>query len=128
MAYELVRQRSRNPLEQQRIARVLEHAAVPLLLDVLDIFPRAAAGGILLAHVAEPAGEFRKPLAVGAVADPVDREMRGLHERGAREERDDRFGIEVGHCPEMRDAECGMLLKLRGGRERRSEEHTSELQ
>src|ERR1019366_3013313 len=52
----------------------------------------------LAAHVAEPAGEFRKPLAVGAVADPVDREVRGLHELGAREERDDWFGIELRHC------------------------------
>ena len=68
---------------------MLENAAVPLLLDVLEVFPRRAVGGILLAHVAETPRELREPLTVGALAEPVDREMRGLRERGTREERDE---------------------------------------
>ena len=74
MAHQLVRQRPAHALDENRVVRVLEHAAVPLLLDVLEVFARRALRRIVLAHVAQPAGEFREPLAVGAVADPGHRQ------------------------------------------------------
>ena len=54
---------------------MLEHAAVPLLLDVLEILARHAVGRVLLAHVAETTGEFGEPLTIGALAEPPDPEM-----------------------------------------------------
>ena len=86
MPNQLVGQRATHSLEQERIVRVLEHAPVSLLLDVLQVLPRRAAGGILLAHVAEAAGKLGQPLAVGAFSEPVNLEMIGLQKDWTREE------------------------------------------
>ena len=64
---------------------MFEHAAVPLLLDVLEIVPRGPAGRIALTHVAEAAGKLGEPLAVGGLADPLHRQMAGLDELGTGE-------------------------------------------
>jgi len=68
---------------------VLQDASVSLLLDVLEIIPRRAARGILLAHVAETAGEFGELFTIGALAQPIDAEMIGLQKDWAREESQD---------------------------------------
>ena len=95
--HELVRERPAHPLEEQRVVRVLEHRPVPLLLDVLQVLPRAAVRGVLLAHVAEPPGELGEALAVGALAHPLHGEVAGLREVGAGEDGDFGFGVEMGH-------------------------------
>jgi hypothetical protein len=51
---------------------MLENAAVPLLLDVLEIIPRQAIRWVLVTHVAETAGEFGESLTIGAVSEPTD--------------------------------------------------------
>jgi hypothetical protein len=81
-----VRQRTAYSFEQKRVRRVLQHAAVSLLLDVLEVFARSAAGRIFLAHIAQPAGKFGEPFTIAAVAEPVDRQMSGLAENRARED------------------------------------------
>jgi hypothetical protein len=85
MANQLVGQRAADSFEEERIVRVLENTPVTLLLDVLQIIARRAAGGILLAHVAETTGELGQPLAVGALSEPVDPEVIGFEERRAGE-------------------------------------------
>jgi hypothetical protein len=72
---------------------MLEDAAMPLLLDVLEVFTRGAARRIFLTHVAKPPSELGELLTVGAVAKPVDAEMLGLDERRAGEECEARLGI-----------------------------------
>jgi len=58
MPDKLVSQRSAHTLEQERVVRMLEDAAMTLLLDVLQIFARRPVRRILLAHVAKSAGEL----------------------------------------------------------------------
>jgi len=84
--HQLVGQRAAHSLEENRIIRVLEYAAVSLLLDVLEVLPGRAARRILLAHVAETPSELGELLTVGALAEPVDAEMIGLDEGRTREE------------------------------------------
>ena len=67
---------------------MLQHRAVALLLDVLEVIGGGALGRVGLAHVAEPAGEFGEPLAVGRFARPLHAEVRRLDELGAGEQRD----------------------------------------
>ena len=70
---------------------------MPLLLDVLEILPRGAVGGVLLAHVAESASELRELLAAGALTHPMDGKVTGLREVGAGEDGDFGFGVELRH-------------------------------
>jgi hypothetical protein len=86
MADQLVSERPAHALEEQRIVRVLEDAAMSLLLDVLEILTRVPLGRIPLAHVAEASREFGESLAVSALAEPRDGKMRGLRESGTRED------------------------------------------
>jgi hypothetical protein len=69
---------------------------VSLLLDVLQVLPRRAAGRILLAHVAEAAGKLGQPLSVSAFSKPVNLEVIRLQKDWAREKSDYRFCIEQG--------------------------------
>src|SRR5205085_9148654 len=78
-------------LEEQRVVGVLQYAAVPLLLDVLQVFASGAAGRIVLAHVAEASGELREPLAVGALTLPLHGQVLGPGKRRAREHGDFRL-------------------------------------
>src|SRR4029078_11184476 len=75
MTHQLVRERPAHSLEEQRVVRMLQYAPVPLLLDVLEVFARLALRRIVLAHVTEPAGEFRELFAVGALTDQTHREV-----------------------------------------------------
>src|SRR2546430_2628484 len=75
VAFELVSQRATHTLEQDRVVRMLEDAAVTLLLDVLQVIAGLALRGIVLAHIAKPSGKFREALTVSAIADPAHREM-----------------------------------------------------
>src|SRR5258708_20459491 len=84
---------------------MLEHAAVSLVLDVLQVFARRPPGGIVLTHVAEPPRELRQPLAIAAVALPLDRQMLGFGEIGAREHGDLRLVVET--LVGGRDESCG---------------------
>jgi hypothetical protein len=59
---------------------MLEDAAVPLFLDVLEIFARWPAGWILLAHVAETAGKLGETFPVRTLTEPFHGEMRWLDE------------------------------------------------
>src|SRR5687767_967882 len=65
-----------------------------LLLDVLEIVPRCALGGILLTHVAETSRKFGESLAIGALSEPVDLEVIGLREGWTREETDAGLGVD----------------------------------
>src|SRR5688500_864977 len=64
-----------------------------LLLDVLEVVPGRALGGILLTHVAETARELGQPLAIGALAKPVDLEMIRLEESRTRQQSDAGLGV-----------------------------------
>ena len=86
MPDQLVGQRPAHPFEEERVVRVLEHASVSLLLDVLEVLAGHATGRILLAHVAQSAGELGELLSIGALAEPVHLEVIGLNEGWAREE------------------------------------------
>jgi hypothetical protein len=57
---------------------VFQHAAMPLLLDVLEVLTSGSPSRIPLAHVTEPSGELGQPLAIGALTDPLYRHMLGL--------------------------------------------------
>jgi hypothetical protein len=59
---------------------VLENTAVPLLLDVLEIFAGGTVRRILLAHVAQPPGKLREALAVATLPQPFHGEMFRLAE------------------------------------------------
>src|SRR5918999_25647 len=98
MPDQLVRQRSADPLQQDRVGGVLEDAPVPLSLDVLEVIARRALRRVRLAHVAESPRELRQPLAVGAVAEPVDRQMVRRGERGPREEGNLGLVVEASHA------------------------------
>jgi hypothetical protein len=87
-------QRPAHAFDQQRIDRVLQDAAMPLPLDVLEILASVPPRRVLLAHVTEPARELGEPLAIGARPDPVHGKMRWLGERRAREDGDLRLSIE----------------------------------
>src|SRR6185437_10479790 len=106
MPDQLVRQRPAHALEEHRVVGVLQHAPVSLLLDVLQVLPRLPRRRVLLAHVAEPAGEFREPLTVGSLAHPVHGQVSGLAEAWTREQRDGGFVDEHGAAGrrERRDA------------------------
>jgi hypothetical protein len=82
MADQLVTTGAGDPLDQHHIGGVLEHGPMALLQDVAQVFRRAPAGRIVLAHIAEPAGKLGEPLAIGRVALPLDRKMGGLDELG----------------------------------------------
>src|SRR3954469_18177186 len=94
MAHQLVGQRSTHSFEKERIVRVLQHRAVSLLLDVLEIFSRCSARRVFLAHVAEASRALSELLAIGAVAKPVDAEMLGLDERWASEKTEAGLGVD----------------------------------
>src|SRR5215207_7364312 len=91
MPNELVRKRSAHSLQQQRVVRVLENAAVSLLLDILEIVSRVAVSRILLAHITKAPGELSESLAVGAFAKPLHGKMTRLGERWTRENCDSWF-------------------------------------
>ena len=75
MSHQLVGQRTAHALEKDRVVGVLQHAAVALLLDVLQVLARLSLGRIVLAHVTETAGELGELFAAGALADPIDRQV-----------------------------------------------------
>jgi hypothetical protein len=75
---------------------VLENAPVSLLLDVLQIIPGGSVGGILLAHVTEPAGELGQALAIGALSEPFHLKVVRLQKDWTREECYYGFCIEQG--------------------------------
>src|SRR5262245_27339369 len=81
---------------------MLENAPVSLLLDVLEVLASLALGGIVLAHVTQPAGEFGQSLAVGALADPGDREMLGSNERRPSQQADDGLVVKAGGAHAVR--------------------------
>jgi hypothetical protein len=86
MANQLVGQRATDSLEQKRVVRVLEHASMSLLLDVLQVIAGLSIGRVLLAHVAETAGVLREPLPVGALSEPADFQVIRLQKDRTREE------------------------------------------
>ena len=92
---------------------------MPLLLDVLEVLARLALRRIVLAHVAEPAGELGEPLAVGAVADPVHRQMLRAGEARAREQRQNGLGVEASRMGDAA-AECRRGTTARGREARKS--------
>src|SRR6266550_2336853 len=94
MPDQLVGQRSTDAFQQQRVVGVLEHAAVSLLLDVLQIVARRPVRRVFLTHVTEPAGKFGESLAIGALAEPMDLQMIGFEENRTGEEGDYGIGIE----------------------------------
>src|SRR5262249_50160982 len=96
----LVGQRTAHALEKNRVVRMLQHAAVSLLLDVLEVLAGLPLRRIVLAHVAQPAGELGELLAAGAVADPIDGKMSGRGERRTGEKGDDGFGVVTGRHDE----------------------------
>jgi hypothetical protein len=96
MPNQLVGQRPAHSLEEKRIVRVLEDTAVALLLDVLEVFAGRPPGRILLAHVTETSSEFGEPLAIGALSEPVDGEMRRRGEGGTGDNGDAGLGINHG--------------------------------
>ena len=131
MAHQLVGQRAAHSLEEERVVRVLEHAAVSLLLDVLQVLARRPARRILLAHVAEPAGELRQPLAVGALSQPVHGQVLGLRERRAREESDARFCMQdiswtraVSYPTPVDERQARRLSRMKTIRDQRRESST----
>ena len=73
---------------------MFEDAAVCLFLDILEVFRRRPVCRISLAHVTQAPGELRQPLAIAAVADPLDAKVVGLLERGSREDGDARLAVE----------------------------------
>ena len=93
MPHQLVGQRATDSLEEHGVVRVLEDAAMALLLDVLEVLARGAARRIFLAHIAKPPRELGELLTIGALAKPVDAEMLGLDERRTGEECEARLGI-----------------------------------
>ena len=58
VADQLVAARAGDALDQDDVLCMLEDRAVPLPEDVPEIVPGSAAGGVVLAHVAEPPGEL----------------------------------------------------------------------
>src|SRR5688572_26612183 len=91
MAHELVGERAADAFEEDRVVRVLENAAVPLPLDVLEVILRRPARRVALAHVAESAGELRETLATARVAKPFDRKVTWLRELRTRNDRESRL-------------------------------------
>src|ERR1051325_4120309 len=88
MAHQLVRAGARDAFDQEHVDRVLQHRAVSLLLDVLEILRGGALDRVMLAHVAQPARVFGELLAVARFALPLHRQMRRLDELRAGEQRD----------------------------------------
>src|SRR5439155_4585918 len=64
--------------------------AVALLLDVLEVIGRRPACRVVLAHVADPAGELGEALSGGGAALPLHPEVLGLQELGPGDQRDAR--------------------------------------
>jgi hypothetical protein len=98
MPHQLVAAGAGDPLDQHHIGAVLEHRAVPLPQDVLEVIRGAPPRRVVLAHVAEPTGELREALPIGGFALPLHRQMRRLEELGPGEERDARLADDV-HGP-----------------------------
>src|SRR5207247_7979754 len=73
------------------VHRVLEHRAVSLLLDVLEVIGGGAIHRVVLAHVAQPSRVLGEALARRGVAEPADFEMLGLEELGPGDQRDAGF-------------------------------------
>src|SRR5258706_134417 len=90
MAHQLVRAGARDPLDEQYVDGVLQHRAVTLLLDVLEVFRRRPIHRIVLAHVAEPAGVLGETLAVACLPAPLHFEMLWFEELRTGEQRDAR--------------------------------------
>jgi hypothetical protein len=82
MADQLMAAGAGDSLDQHDIGRVLEHRAMALLENVSEVLGGAPSGRVVLAHVAEPAGELGDPLAIGRVALPLDRQVGRLQELG----------------------------------------------
>jgi hypothetical protein len=88
-----VGQRAAHSLEEQRVVRVLENAAMSLLLDVLEILAGRSARGISLAHVAQAPSELSELFTISAFTEPVYSEMIGLDKGGTREEGEAGLGV-----------------------------------
>src|ERR1051325_2081189 len=97
MSHQLVRERTTHALDEQRVVRVLEHGAMTLLLDIVEIIARRPLRRVVLAHVADPTREFGEALSISALADPVHRQMLGRRERRSREEGDRGLVVEMRH-------------------------------
>ncbi len=90
VSHQLVRAGARDPLDQQHVDRVLQHRAVALLLDVLEVFGRRPVCRVVLAHVADPAGELGEALSGGGAALPLHPQVLGLEELGPGDQGDAR--------------------------------------
>src|SRR5688572_14089251 len=80
---------------------MLQHAAMPLLLDVVEVLSRGTLGRIRLAHIAQAAGKLGEALATSSLTEPGDRQVRGFGEVGTREDGDPRF-VEEFHGAETK--------------------------
>src|SRR5438034_204053 len=90
MSHQLVRAGARDPLNQQHVDRVLQHRAVALLLDVLAVIGGRPVRRVVLAHVADPAGELGEALSGGGAALPLHPEVLRLEELGPGDQGDAR--------------------------------------
>ena len=86
--HQLVAAAPGDSLDQHRVGAVLEHRPVPLAEDVPQVLGRGPAGGVVLAHVAEPPGELGDPLAVAGFPLPLHLQVGRLEELGPGDEGD----------------------------------------
>src|SRR3989440_3589800 len=90
VSHQLVRAGARDSFDQEHVDRMLQHRTVALLLDVLEVLGRGPVSGVVLAHVADPAGEFGEALAGGGGALPLHPQVLGLEELRSGDQRDAR--------------------------------------
>src|SRR5256886_12496268 len=76
------------------------HRAMALLLDVLEVVGRRPVSRVVLAHVADPAGELGEALSGGGATLPLHPKVLGFEELGPGDERDAR-GAEDFHKSEL---------------------------
>src|SRR5213083_679054 len=100
MSHQLVRAGARDALDQQHVDRVLQYRAMALLLDILEVVGRRPVGRVVLAHVADPAGELGEALSGGGATLPLHPEVLGFQELRPGDERDAR-GAEDFHKSEV---------------------------
>src|SRR5690348_18455993 len=94
-----------DPLDEHDVGRVLEHRAVALLENVSEVLGGAPAGWVVLAHIAQAAGELGDPLAIAGLTSPLNREMGGLDELRTGDQSDPR-GAEDFDRREIGRASC----------------------
>src|SRR2546430_14555568 len=90
--------RSRDPLDQEHVDGVLEHGAMSLLLDVLEVLGRRPVRRVVLAHVADAPRELGEPLAGRSIPLPLHPQVRRLDEPRAGDEGDARGADELLRC------------------------------